>query len=62
LMDNYEGPQPINIGSGKDLSIKELALTLKDTVDFNGELIFDSTKPGGAPRKLMDVSRLTEMG
>lgn len=62
LMDNYNGTEHINIGSGKEVFIKELALTIKGVVGFDGELIFDSTKPDGAPRKLMDVSRLTEMG
>jgi len=62
LMDNYNGTEHINIGSGKEVCIKELALTIKGVVGFDGELIFDSTKPDGAPRKLMDVSRLTEMG
>jgi GDP-L-fucose synthase len=52
----------INVGSGKDVSIREVAHTIKDLVGFNGKIIFDSTKPDGAPRKLIDTSRLSNMG
>jgi GDP-L-fucose synthase len=73
LMNNYDAPdtralvgQPvpshINIGCGKDLSIKDLAYQVKDIVDFKGTLSFDSTKPDGTPRKLLDVSRLFSLG
>ena len=51
----------VNIGSGKDCSIKELALTMAKVTKFDGEIIFDTSKPDGTPRKLMDVSRLNEL-
>ena len=52
----------INIGTGKDLSISDLAEVIRDVVGFNGEIEFDASKPDGTPRKLLDVSRLTSMG
>jgi len=51
-----------NVGCGEDVTIRELAETVRDVVGFEGELIFDSSKPDGTPRKLLDVSRLGEMG
>lgn len=62
LMQNYNEPNLINIGTGEDLSIKELALLIKEIIGFEGELIFDSSKPDGTPRKLMDVSKLHNQG
>jgi GDP-L-fucose synthase len=62
LMKNYSGEQFVNLGVGTDVSIKELALLIKDIVGFKGELIFDTTKPDGTPRKLMDVSYLHSLG
>jgi GDP-L-fucose synthase len=56
-------PSPlINIGWGRDISIKELALLIQDVVGFKGELVFDTTKPDGTPRKLLDVSKISELG
>ena len=52
----------INVGTGKDITIREMAETMKEVVGFKGKLIFDTTKPDGAPRKLIDVSRLSNMG
>ena len=52
----------INVGSGKDITIRELAEIMKEVVGFNGRLFFDTSKPDGAPRKLIDVSRLSNMG
>ena len=52
----------MNIGTGEDLTIKELAEMIKDIVGFKGELVWNTSKPDGTPRKLMDVSRLHEMG
>ena len=49
-------------GTGKDITIRELAKTMKEVIDFNGELFFDTTKPDGSPRKLIDVTRLSNMG
>lgn len=62
LMENYNEPNLINIGTGEDLTIKDLALAVKKTVGFEGELVFDISKPDGTPRKLMDVSKLHNLG
>lgn len=62
LMKNYNEKQFVNVGSGKEISIKELALTVKKIVGFEGELVFDTSKPDGTPRKLMDVSFLKDAG
>lgn len=62
LMANYNEPQLINIGTGEDLSIKELAYLIKSIVGYEGELVFDKSKPDGTPRKLMDVSKLHALG
>ncbi|RYD82187.1 MAG: GDP-L-fucose synthase [Sphingobacteriales bacterium] len=62
LMENYNEPTTINIGVGHDISIKDLALLVKKTVGFEGELNWDSSKPDGTPRKLMDVSKLHATG
>ena len=62
LMENYNEPQLINIGTGEDLSIGDLAKMVKDIVGFKGRIVFDSTKPDGTPRKLMDVTKLHNLG
>ncbi len=62
LMKTYNGADFINIGTGKDVSIKELAELVKDVVGFSGKLVWDTSKPDGTPRKLMDVRRLHELG
>ncbi|WP_304064143.1 GDP-L-fucose synthase [Pedobacter glucosidilyticus] len=62
LMLNYNEPHLINIGTGEDITIKDLALTIKEIVGFDGELKFDTSKPDGTPRKLMDVSKLHSKG
>jgi len=62
LMKNYNEKQFVNIGTGEDLTIKELALIIKSIIGFEGEIIFDAAKPDGTPRKLMDVSRLNGLG
>lgn len=62
LMQNYEGEEWLNVGTGEDISIKDLALTIKEVVGFEGELRFDASKPDGTPRKLMDVSKLHNFG
>ncbi|WP_316742756.1 GDP-L-fucose synthase [Pedobacter antarcticus] len=61
LMDNYNETELINIGTGEDLSIKDLAILIKEITGFEGGLEFDKTKPDGTPRKLMDVSKLHQM-
>ena len=62
LMENYSEPDPINVGVGTDLTIKELAYLIKNIVGFEGDITFDFTKPDGTPRKLMDVSKLHAKG
>ncbi|MCK6259025.1 GDP-L-fucose synthase [Fictibacillus sp. KIGAM418] len=62
LMDNYEGNDIVNIGMGEDLEIKELAYKIKDVVGYEGELQFDTSKPDGTPRKLVDVTKLNSLG
>lgn len=62
LMDQYNDGGLVNIGVGEDITIKDLALMIKDIVGFKGELLFDPNKPDGTPRKLMDVSKLHSMG
>jgi len=62
LMENYNEPDPINVGVGTDLTIKELANLIKNIVGFEGEITFDFTKPDGTPRKLMDVTKLHAKG
>ena len=62
LMNSYDGEKFVNIGSGTDLTIKDLALLIKDIVGFKGEIIHDLSKPDGTPRKLMDVSYLHSLG
>lgn len=62
LMNNYDGFDFVNIGVGEDVSIKELAELVKEAVGFTGELAFNTSKPDGAPRKLLDVSRLASEG
>lgn len=62
LMQNYDDAQPMNIGVGHDISIKDLAELVRETTGFTGEIIWDKSKPDGTPRKLMDVSRLSGQG
>lgn len=62
LMNNYSGNETVNIGTGKDISIRELAEIVKRVVGYEGELVFDTTKPDGTPRKLLDVSKLKGLG
>lgn len=62
LMESYNEAGFVNIGTGEDISIKDLALLVKKIVGFEGELRFDTSKPDGTPRKLMDVSRLHSLG
>jgi len=62
LMQNFSEAGFINIGSGKEITIKDLALLIKGIVGYEGELTFDATKPDGTPRKLMDVSKLAALG
>ncbi|HJV34450.1 GDP-L-fucose synthase [Geomonas sp.] len=62
LMKNYEGWEPINVGSGEELTIKDLALKIGKVVGFDGRIVFDASKPDGTPRKLCDVSKIHALG
>lgn len=62
LMQNYEEPGMINVGTGEEITIQELALLIQKIIGFKGDLVFDSSKPDGTPRKLLDVSKLHNMG
>ena len=62
LMHNYDGSDIINIGIGEDVSIKDLAILIKDVVEYEGSIIYNKSKPEGTPRKLLDVSTLDSLG
>ncbi|MFL0194654.1 GDP-L-fucose synthase family protein [Clostridium sp. WILCCON 0269] len=62
LMETYEGNDFFNIGTGKEITIRELAEMVKEVVEYDGKLVFDASKPNGTPRKLLDVSKLEEAG
>jgi GDP-L-fucose synthase len=62
MMEKYSGLEHLNVGSGKEVTIKELAESMKEVVGFEGDLVWDSTKPDGTPRKLMDSSKLAALG
>lgn len=61
-LDRYEAPEPLNVGTGEDLAIADAARLIADVVGFSGELFFDPSKPDGTPRKVLDVSRLHDLG
>ncbi len=62
LLEHYSGEQHVNIGTGKEITIRELAETVKKTVGYAGEIVWDQTMPDGTPRKLTDVKKLHELG
>jgi GDP-L-fucose synthase len=62
LIDHYDDPQHINVGTGKDITIKELANLVAGTVGYDGEIVWDTDRPDGTPRKLLDVSRIESLG
>jgi GDP-L-fucose synthase len=62
LMDHYSAPGHVNVGTGVDLTIRELAEAVRDLVHPEGELVFDTSRPDGMPRKVLDVSRLADLG
>jgi GDP-L-fucose synthase len=62
LLEKYDSPEIINIGCGEDISIRELAELICDVVGFDGELVWDTTKPDGTPRKLLDVTKVKALG
>ena len=62
LLDRYEAPEPINIGSGEEVTIRQLAETIAEVIGYEGSFAFDVSKPDGAPRKLLDTARLGQLG
>ncbi|HAR84284.1 MAG TPA: GDP-fucose synthetase [Clostridium sp.] len=62
LMENYNGQEHVNIGTGEEVSIKQLAETVKEIIGYKGQLLFNSDKPDGTPRKLTDITKLHELG
>ena len=62
LMNNYSGNETVNAGSGKEITIKELSELVAKTVGYEGKIVWDTTKPNGTPRKLLDVSKATKLG
>ena len=62
LLENYDDAQQVNVGVGEDISIKELAEMVAEEVGYQGEILWDTSKPDGTPRKLLDVSLLSQMG
>ncbi len=62
LMEHYDGEQLINVGWGEDVSIRELAELIGSVIGYSGQLVFDTSKLDGTPRKLLDVSKLRELG
>ncbi|NII40831.1 GDP-L-fucose synthase [Curtobacterium flaccumfaciens] len=62
LMEHYDGPEQVNVGTGSDVTIKEIAETIASIVEFEGQTVWDTTKPDGTPQKLLDVSKLADAG
>jgi len=62
VVDKYDNEETINIGVGKDQTIREIAQVIKEVVGFNGEIVWDTSKPDGTPRKLLEISKLTALG
>lgn len=62
LMENYEGNEYFNVGTGKEISIKQLAEMIKEVIGYKGQIVFNTQMPDGTPRKLLDVSKLKNMG
>ncbi|MGO9511941.1 MAG: GDP-L-fucose synthase, partial [Mycobacterium sp.] len=62
LLRHYEGGDMINAGSGQEISIRDLALLMKSVVEFDGDVQFDTSRPDGTPRRLMDNSKLSALG
>jgi GDP-L-fucose synthase len=62
IVEKYDDAETINIGTGKDLSIKEISELVKEVVGFHGEVVWDESKPDGTPRKLLDITKLRNLG
>ena len=62
LMENYESNEHLNIGTGKDISIQDLAELIKKIIGYQGDIVFDKSKPDGTPKKLLDISKIEKLG
>ena len=62
FMENYDREEIVNVGEGKDISIKELAGLIKEIIGYQGKIVFDSSMPDGTQRKLLDISRIEKLG
>jgi GDP-L-fucose synthase len=62
LLENYDGPDQVNVGTGEDSTIGEIAEIVADAVGYDGRIEWDTTKPDGTPRKLLDVTKLRQSG
>jgi GDP-L-fucose synthase len=62
LLENYDAPEPINVGTGEDLTIRDLAVMVKEIVGFEGQLVWDASKPDGTPRKQLNTQRINDLG
>ena len=62
MMDHYDGGEIVNVGCGDDISIREVAELMKDVTGYQGEIVWDTTQPDGNPRRLLDVSKMSNMG
>jgi GDP-L-fucose synthase len=62
LLQHYDGPEQVNVGTGTDVTIKEIAETIASVVGYHGETEWDTSKPDGTPQKLLDVSKLADAG
>ena len=61
-MQHYSADQPLNIGTGEDLTIRDFASLVAEVLGYEGKIVFDKSKPDGTPRKVLDVSRLADLG
>ena len=61
-MNNYSGNETVNAGTGKEITIKELTKLVAEVIGYNGEILWDTSKPNGTPRKLLDISKATNLG
>jgi GDP-L-fucose synthase len=62
LLENYDSDSPINVGTGVDVKISELVRIIAEAVGYHGEIVFDSSRPDGTPKKLLDVSKISNLG
>lgn len=62
LMQNYSGNETLNVGTGKDLQIRELAEKIKKAVGYEGEIVYDASKPDGTPKKLLNIDKIQSLG